>query len=226
MTTPTFDCKFCKKSFKRESTILAHKCPKKQRYADRNTVGARLGLFAYNLFLKTCVQQKQETHETFINSQYYTDFVKFGRSLSSLKPISTEAYITWLVDTKVALRLWSNGKTYSKFMIHFLENEPTARSLERSVMTMSAWAEKNEMNFVDYFEHVTTFEATADIQNGHITPWVLYLSSNSDALLSRMSNEQILIIQAVISPAEWQLIFTKRPADVEFCTRILTGSGL
>lgn len=221
-----FECRFCKKKFSKENTLLVHKCMKKQRYEDRDTVGARLGLEAYNLFLKSCSNRKQETQESFIHSKYYKDFVKFGRALCDLNPLSTEDYIKYLVKEGVALSKWCRAETYDKYIINHLETEPVQRGLERSITVMADWAERNNMTYADYFNHVSTFEAVSHIQSGKITPWLMYLSDGGQALMERFSQDQIKIIQGIINPGEWQLIFNQRRSDVNFALEIIDSASL
>lgn len=221
-----FECRFCSKQFTRESTLISHVCTKKKRYEDRETAGARLGLYAYNIFLKSSANRRPETPESFINCKFYIDFVKFGRTLCDIDPLDTEAYIKWLVSNNIQLKQWSKLATYQSFVISFLEREPVERSLERSVIRMGAWADREGLSIVDYFDEVTTYEATQDISNGRITPWVLYVSANSGKLLERMDEQQLTIIGSIINPGEWQLIFSKRPKDLAFAKTVLGESGL
>ena len=45
-------CKYCKKVFKRESTILTHACEQKRRHLARNDLGVRVALDTYLRFNK------------------------------------------------------------------------------------------------------------------------------------------------------------------------------
>ena len=73
----SFECQFCKKSFKREKTLAVHLCEQKRRWINRDEKYVRLGFLAYNRFYEiTQGATKQKTYEHFTKSNYYTVFAK------------------------------------------------------------------------------------------------------------------------------------------------------
>ena len=64
----TFKCGFCKKSFKKESTLAVHVCEKKRRHMVRDNKDAQLGFRTYQLFYKVGTNSKKEkTYEDYAN---------------------------------------------------------------------------------------------------------------------------------------------------------------
>ena len=54
----------------------------------------------------------------------------------------------------------------------------------------------------------------------------MYLSNGGQALMERFSQDQIKIIQGIINPGEWQLIFNQRRSDVNFALEIIDSASL
>lgn len=220
-------CKYCNKEFQQEKTLASHMCPKKRRMAEKDTLSSRLGFRVFQRFYELTTMQKQpKTFEEFVGSQYYTDFVKFGRHLGQRDAINTEKFIDFVITNGVKLRDWRKPYVYESFLQELMKKEPVERALERSIITLNEWAEENNTTFDKFFDEVTTTEATHIIQAGRISPWVLYLSDKAGNLLSRLSSEQGTMIQAVIDPNTWKVRFANRKDDVEFAIEILDKAGL
>ena len=75
------ECRWCKKSFKSETTLAVHMCVKKRRFADKDMSHIRLAHRAFQIFYEINTSAtKPKTIEDFIVSQYYEAFVKYGRA--------------------------------------------------------------------------------------------------------------------------------------------------
>ena len=76
----TYICKYCNKSFVRESTLAVHVCEQKRRHQTQGEPGDRLGFMAYLRFYElTQGRGKAKTFDDFAASPYYRAFVKYGR---------------------------------------------------------------------------------------------------------------------------------------------------
>ena len=72
-------CEFCKKVFKRESSIVNHTCEGKRRWLDKDLQSNRIGFQTWLVFYeKNTMAKKPRTYNDFIKSPYYLAFVKFG----------------------------------------------------------------------------------------------------------------------------------------------------
>ena len=202
-------------------------CPKKRRMAEKDNLSSRLGFRVFQRFYEmTTAGQQPKTFEQFINSKYYTDFVKFGRHLGHRDAIDTERFIDFVIKNGVKLRDWRKDFVYESFLQELMNKEPAERALERTLLTMSTWATENNTTFNKFFDDVSTNEATHIIRSGRISPWVLYLSESAGSLLSRMSTEQGDMISEIINPSIWQARFHKKQDDVQFVIEVLEAAGL
>jgi len=220
-------CKYCNKTFKTEKTLASHLCPRKRRMAEKDNLSSRLGFRVFQRFYElTTKSAKPKTFDDFIRSNYYTDFVKFGRHLGHRDAIDTERFIDFVIRNGVKLRDWRKDFVYETFLQELMNKEPADRALERTLLTMSEWATENDTTFNKFFDNVSTTEATHIIRSGRISPWVLYLSESAGSLLGRMSSEQGDMIKEIINPNIWKARFHKKPDDVAFVMEVLEQAGL
>lgn len=220
-------CKFCNKKFSSEKTLISHMCAKKQRYNDRNTIGSRMGLVVFQRFYAlTTNAKKPKTVEDFIKSQYYNDFVKFGRHLVDLNPINAEKFIDYVIMNSVKLRDWNKDRTYNAFLKEFTQRELVQAALERTIKEMCKWAEANDSDYTRFFSEVNVNEATHMIRSGRISPWVFYLGNTPVHLMERMNAEHEKIIDAVVDEKFWKKKLLADKEDTKFAIEVLTQAGI
>jgi|TARA_B110000503_G_scaffold38977_1_gene64111 hypothetical protein len=218
------ECKWCKKSFKSETTLAVHMCVKKRRFADKDMTHIRLSHRAFQMFYDLNTSAKHpKTMEDFILSPYYESFVKFGRACQVNEWLQPEKFTEWLIKTGVKLKLWISDAQYDKFLKEYVKKEPGLRALERTIIYMAKWGEENNEAWQSYFVNVSPSRAVYDIRSGKVSPWVLYLSDTGGTLLERFNDEQVKMIQDNIDPPFWMKLFKKNKDEVaeikETCER-------
>ena len=218
------ECRWCKKSFKSETTLAVHMCVKKRRFADKEMTHIRLSHRAFQMFYDLNTSAKHpKTMEDFILSPYYESFVKFGRACQVNEWLQPEQFTAWLIKTGVKLKLWISDAQYDKFLKEYVKKEPGLRALERTIIYMAKWGEENNKDWQSYFVNVSPSRAVYDIRSGKVSPWVLYLSDTGGTLLERFNDEQVKMIQDNIDPPFWMKLFKKNKDEVaeikETCER-------
>jgi hypothetical protein len=218
------ECRWCKKSFKSETTLAVHMCVKKRRFADKEMTHIRLSHRAFQMFYDLNTSAKHpKTMEDFILSPYYESFVKFGRACQVNEWLQPEQFTEWLIKTGVKLKLWISDAQYDKFLKEYVKKEPGLKALERTVIYMAKWGEENNKDWQSYFVNVSPSRAVYDIRSGKVSPWVLYLSDTGGTLLERFNDEQVKMIQDNIDPPFWMKLFKKNKDEVaeikETCER-------
>lgn len=226
-TAQKYACGFCKKSFTNERTLSAHMCPKKRRNLEKDNVASRMGLQLFQRFMElNTPTKKPKTFEDFIDSKYYTTFIKFARHLMDLRPVDQGRFIDFVFQNGIKDRDWCKDKVYEAYIVDLLSKEPASRGLERSIQTMSEWSEQNGVEYNEFFAYVPPAEATHMIRMGKISPWVLYLAETSDALWDRLSSEQAEIIAGIIDPNIWRVKFELKKDDCTFAREVLAEAGI
>ena len=226
-TAQKYACGFCKRSFRNERTLSAHMCTKKRRKLDEGNVASRIGLHLFQRFYELNTPTKRpKTFDEFIDSRYYTSFVKFARHLMDLRPVDQGRFIDFVFQNGIKDRDWCKDKVYEAYIVDLLSKEPASRGLERSIKTMNEWAEKSGHPYNEFFLHVAPAEATHLVKMGKISPWVLYLAETSDHLWSRLSSEQAEIVSGVIDPKIWRAKFELKKDDCTFSREVLREAGI
>jgi len=222
-----YACKFCGTKFHKEKTLTTHMCVKKRRYMDKDSLGSRFGLRAFQRFYELTTKSKHpKTMDEFINSPYYIDFAKFGNHLANLRPIYIEKYIEYVIMQQVKLKDWTKDFVYYFYVEDLIKKEPANSAVERTIEEIIEWCGKNNIPFKEFFFSISANEAAHLIMTGKISPWVLYLASTGENLMARFNEDHAKMISGVIEPGFWMKKFKKSDEDVEYIRTVLEQAGL
>lgn len=210
-----------------ERTLSAHMCVKKRRWADKDLTHTRLAFRVFQMFydLNTSAT-KTKTQEEFIQSQYYEGFVKFGRSCVTNEYLNPEQFAEWLIKNGKKLADWSKDKLYDEYLLAYIKKEPGMKALERTIMYLAKWSEESNLDWTEYFKEVSTPRAVYDIRSAKISPWMLYLCDTGDELLTRFSDEQVKMIEDIISAPFWMKLFTQNKEEVSEVKQACSIAGI
>ncbi len=223
-----FACEFCKRSFSRESAFLVHMCGQKQRFLDRDLPHVRLAFAVYQRFYQLSYGAKRATaksYEDFARSPYYAAFVRFGRYVRSMNVVAWEAFVDYLIRGAVKLDRWESPVIYEAYIRDLNRRESADAAIERNILLMQQWSIDTGEAWVDFFRKVPTTLATQWIRSGRISPWVLYTAPSATDLFSRMSDEQLTLIESYIDPSFWKAKLDRHIDDVESIKAILKEAG-
>ncbi len=222
-----YTCEYCKSKFTKEQTLLVHMCEKKRRYVAKNEKHVTVGFSAYNKFYQF-VQKNQDnkSYDEFAQSPYYNAFVKFGSFISNINPLYPEKYIDWTIKSGVKLDHWCKEELYEKYVLELIKEENVETALERSIKTMTKWAESHNSVWNHYFNYVSTNRAVYDIKDGKISPWLLLNCESGKNLLNNLLDDQLSSISNIIDPIFWSKKFKQNKADLELVKQIVKESML
>jgi len=221
-----FQCQYCHKEFKGERTLLIHVCEPKRRWQAKDDKGAVLGMHTYIKFYEYNQQSaRTRTFEDFVDSPYYTAFVKFGNYCINTKCIKTERFINWVVTSKIKLDKWATDSTYTLFLDSMLHTENVNDALTRAVEYSMEWGDEKSMRPEDIMRYASNSRLCYAITTGKLSPWIIYQSTSGQEFLNKLPPEQMQMIWSVIDPDTWQPIFEKKQADVQYVEEILDAAG-
>lgn len=225
-----YNCKYCEKPFRKETTLLAHLCEAKRRHNQRDETGVQWGLKAYLRFYEyTQGSARLKCYEDFATSPYYNAFVKFGRHCVGIRCINFVAFTDWLLKANKKLDNWCSDRLYTEWLPEYLKREATQDALERALKEMTEYATTHpelKNGFTDYFRYGNTNRVCYHINTGRISPWIIYNCVSGIEFLETLNEEQIQIILSSIDPDYWQQRFKDYLADAEWVKDILQKAGL
>lgn len=220
-------CKYCERAFRKESTLTAHTCEPKRRAQQESEPGVQIGYQAYLRFYEyTQGSAKLKTYDHFASSPYYNAFVKFGRHCQSIRAINIRGFIDHVIKNNKKLDWWCKDSVYQEFLHDHLRREHVQDALERSINTMTEWAENKESVFNHYFLYASTNLVVQNITSGRISSWVIYNCASGVEMLDKLNSEQIEMVFPYVDPDFWKRKFVDYPADTEWVKNILKEAKL
>jgi hypothetical protein len=227
MVDKEFECRYCGKKYRKESTLAAHLCEPKRRAQQEKEAGVQLGLHAYLRFYEISQgSAKLKTYADFSKSPYYKAFTKFGRHMINIRAINTRGFIEHVIKNNKKIDYWCKDDVYQEFLSLHLRQENVKDALERSLNTMVEWAEENDSVFNHYFLYASSNRIVHHITTGRISAWVIFNSASGIETMDKLNAEQIEIIYPSIEPDFWKRKFVDYLADTEWVKHILKEAGL
>jgi len=226
----SFTCRYCNKSYSKESTLLAHLCEQKRRWQQEKETGVQIGLRAYLRFYETTQgSAKLKSYEDFVASSYYNAFVKYGRYLVAIRAINTNSFTDWLLKNNKKLDYWCKDSLYEQWLYDYIKREAVQDAMERALKEMESYADDHpelKNGYRDYFRFGNSNRICHHITTGRISPWVIFNCVSGVEFLENLSEEQLAIILPWIDPDHWQKKFQDYMADTEWVKDILSKAGL
>ena len=225
-TTVEHVCKYCDKSFKKESTLAVHLCEPKRRHQQQSEKGVQLGLQAYLRFYETTQGSAQfKTYDDFVRSPYYSAFVKFGRHCVGINAINVKSYINWLLKNNKKLDHWARDSMYEEYLHYYLRIEACTDALQRAIEYSIRWSEDTGNPAQDFLRFGNPNRIAHAISTGKISAWVVFNCASGQAYLESMNTDQMHIVWPWIDPDHWQKKFQDYPADQAYAEEILKQAG-
>lgn len=223
-----FECGFCGKSFRKESTLFAHGsvCEKKRRYDQEKEVGVQLGYMAYLKFYEMTQPTAKKNYKDFSESNFYIAFVKFGRHIKLIYALKPDKYIEYLIKENIKLDTWCQDRVYEKYLHHMLRKENPNDTLQRGFEEMIKWGDEQNTEFKHYFKYANENKVCHSIIKGRLSPWIVYNSDTGLEFLGKLSEDQLGLIYDYIDPEYWQTRFQNYMTDTEYMKETLKEAGL
>jgi hypothetical protein len=226
MIKTDYTCRYCEKSFLKETTLAVHVCEQKRRFQEQSERGVQLGLQAYLRFYEiTQGSAKLKTFEDFAKSPYYRAFVKFGRHCIAINAINPSRFIEWVVQQNKKIDHWCKDSIYTEYLTEYLRREAVGDALARAVEYSIKWSEETGHPAQDIMRYGNDNAVAYAISTGRISAWIVYNCESGQGYLENMNPDQIKIVWPWIDPEFWQKKFKDYQADQEYAKEILKKAG-
>lgn len=201
-------------------------CEAKRRLEMQNEPAVALGYMGFQKFYSMNGVKREKTYEEFAKSPYFKAFHRWAMYCRNTKVVDPMYYLDWLLKEQVKVDKWNTDRVYDTYLKNFLYNEPAEPALTRTWQTFTDWA--NEMTSIPshYLVHASTSRIVSDITRGRLSPWILYVSSLGQEVLSRLNQEQLALIIDYIDPDRWLKKIDKNPVELEVAKQWLTEKSI
>lgn len=220
-----FECGFCGKVLKYETSLIKHVCRLKRRYVNRDKKANRFAYVAYTTFY-TNQKKKPPPIENFEKSKVYDAFLRFGQYILDINAVSPDDYIHYVVNSGVGIDKWCSDNLYHKYINTLARLESWDRAIERNLLVMQSWAMQNNRSLVNFFREIEPNQALHYIKSGRISPWSLFLCESGQGLLQRFNQEQTNIMNTAINLKFWERKFSTHLNDINKAKKFLEKEGL
>lgn len=224
-STNEFICPFCKRSYKREKTLTTHSCPKKEKFLNRGKKHVKLGFNAFYYFYKL-VYNTKKTEEDFDKSSLYYAFVKFGKHLIDMNALDVNGFTQYVVKSGEPIDKWCDPSLYNRYVRNMNKTESYDRAIERNLLLMQSWANHENKDIQSFFTDISTAKAILWIKAGRISPWVIFNCDTGKELISKFSDEQMLIFSKAINISFWEKKFMDNISDTRKVQKVFSEAGL
>lgn len=222
-----FSCDFCNKEFTRESSLFAHSCTKKLRWLNKDNKNSLIGFYAFTRFFElTQKKKKQLTFADFVDSRFYSDFIKFGRWINDSEVMRPNEYIDYLIKNSIKIDSWTKSKTYEKFYISFVFKESPMEALERSLLYMQSLCDSEGIELNRFFSTFSSYRLVDLIQGSRISPWIFFLSSKAEEVFCNLDASQLKLLNNLLDPKVWHIKVKKHIDEIKEIQESLKELGL
>lgn len=201
---------------------MAHCCPKKMRYLDKDNKNVQLGLMAFKRFHQlTSYNSPSKTYVDMVNSNLYNDFVSFGRWINDAAIVNPTGYIDYVIKEKIKINDWQKSSVYESFLKTMVHKEDALDALCRSIEWVTKWCDQNSVEIINFYDKIGTNTLTHYLRSAAISPWMIFLSSRKTEILSRFDESQMKLLNSLLDQTVWNLRMRKYRNNLDEYQNIL-----
>lgn len=222
----SFTCKFCTKGFTSETLYLRHKCKEMKKHEEFQSPIGQAALGYYQRWMRV-MKRNPPAGAAFMSSRYYRTFINFAIFVAKVSLPTPDKFI-WLMHEKdFPPTMWTNDAAYTQY-IEFLDRKATPMDQATvSIRTLLNIADTHAVDIADVFTVIKPMELMHMIRTRQLSPWLLLHSKKFKMFFrDNMTDEQRIIMEALINPDYWGEQFEDKPEDVEKIRSYTTEMGI
>jgi hypothetical protein len=214
MTTMSFKCPYCNRSYSRESWYRKHNCKQKERFEQVHSMNFIRGLRVYQHWRKRngfLHKGKSIKPEDFINSPFYTTFINLVKFTSENWVITSFRYLDFLIDRRVPEAQWRTEEILSAYREYIRRNDDPKDQIKETHKHIDHWCNHHEINIRDFFDKISIGQAIELITTNRLSPWILFGYDKAVKLLGRFDDDRLCVVDEFLNSKYWITRIQKSP---------------
>ena len=220
-----YECKFCKKQFFNERAFMKHECTQMRRSYEIQTI---VGQKAYGLYKYWLEKQRRKPPaiEGFLNSSYYSSFIKFVQWVGETAIPDPTLYVEEMVKNKIAPALWRRNEAYQMFLEYMDKKSDPYTQVSISVDTILLFSEGLEIPPGDVFKFLSIHDIIQLIHQRRLSPWLLFCSTKFKEWLNSLQEGERNELMKIIGINFWSQKLEKSQKEVTEIREIAKVLGI
>jgi hypothetical protein len=214
MKQANFRCNHCGHSFVYEDRLLRHKCKQMIRKEEFETPLGQAAWIYYQTWMKTNHKLVPPV-KSFLHSKYYGAFMRFAKFVKDVRIPDPELYIRLMSQLDILPAMFTMDEIYVAYIEHLDKRVPPIKNAKITIETLFNIAEDNGVDISNVFDCIDPNELIQLLRQRKLSPWLLLRSSKfKNMLRTRMSRDQLIVLETIIRPKVWGENLKKHADDV------------
>jgi hypothetical protein len=222
-----YKCKYCNKTYVKETTLIAHVCENKRRFLNKDEKQNRIAYQSWVVYRNLSIKSKtQPSYEDFISNRYFTGFMKLAKRIIDLNMDRPEDFVRFIILNSIKMDDWAKDVVYETYVKDRTKNETVERAIERSLLQMKTWSERTGYDWQDYFIKASTIDAVQDIKMGRISPWCTFATDQGSKFIDRLEPGQVEDLIEYMNPKSWRVKVKRQKKDADWVQEVFNQAEI
>lgn len=210
-----YECRFCYRMFKRETSFLKHNCKERQRHFEASTIEAQT---AFNLFKRWMLlkHKRDVNYDSFKLSRFYNSFIKFAKYYRLINGLShLDEFLLLMIKRDISPTYWLNDRVLSFYINQMDLSSPTTK-IGKSVKSIIKLCNAYDCETSKFFNYIEFDVMLSFIKLHKLSPWLLLNSKQFMVWLDNLTVDQQYIMDNIIDCDKWVSTFKEDTKNVKF----------
>ena len=202
------ECKFCNVPFKSNKWLEKHKCKRKVRFEESQTIR---GQSAWKLYVDWFKSRNMTApgHEKFLTSKYYNAFMLISDFIKEKQINDYKHYIEFMVKKGNQPSMWVNIKMFSEYLQSCSVNIEPMEQLSITIDWLDKYAGENECSIKDIIDRLEPYQIMDGMRTAKFLPWYFLNSPKFYKKISQFTPIMKNEFASIIDMAYWKFSFDK-----------------
>lgn len=213
-------CKFCNKSFAKETTLDTHSCIYRDRFRAKETkefIQAYTMYMNYHQYQNLSMSKTVEPVMHFIKSSFFNEFMNFSEYVLNTYIVEKDKFIETMLRGSTPIKSWNSLNTYMSWVKTVSKEENISMAIARSIESLMEWQEITGNEWTTFFTKVSTERFKFWLETGKISPWFVNIQplEVQNKILSRFPISELEYVNQFLDRTYFSMMMVRHSSEVK-----------